>query len=111
MQPPSLARREAASYSHRSNFAEAGEAVMAKKARKKSAVKAKKVKRARPRNKVKTKRKAKTAARKKAVRKPRPKAQPQGIADKVASAFHTLVDTIKETGELRNKLGRPGSEP
>ena len=83
---------------------------MAQKARKRSAVKAKKVKRATTRAKVKAKPKAKTAARKKAVRKPRPEA-PQGIVDKVASAFHTVVDAIKETGALRNKLGRTGSEP
>jgi hypothetical protein len=84
---------------------------MAKKARKKSAIKAKKVTRASARKTVKAKRKSRAAATKKVVRKPRPKAQSEGIVDKVASAFHTLVDTIKETGALRNKMGRPGSEP
>ena len=83
---------------------------MAKKARKKSVVKAKKLKRARTRERVITKSKSRTVT-KKAVRKPRRKAQPEGIADKVASAFHTLVDTIKETGTLRNKIGPRGSEP
>jgi hypothetical protein len=84
---------------------------MAQKARKKSAVKAKTVKRASSPKKVKAKPKSKTAPKKKAVRKPRPKAQPEGIIDKVASAFHTVVDAIKETGALRNKMGRTGSEP
>ena len=82
---------------------------MAKNARKKSVVKAKKRKRARTRERVKARPKSKTVTRKKAVRKP--KAQPEGIVDKVASAFHTLMDTIKETGTLRNKLGPRGSEP
>lgn len=82
---------------------------MAKKARKKSVVKAKKRKRATTPERVKAK--SRVATRKKAVRKPRPKPRPEGIANKVASAFHTVVDTIKETGALRNKLGPRGSEP
>ena len=85
---------------------------MAKKARKKSVVKAKKRKRATTPARVKAKSRTKTVTKtKKAVRRPRPKPQPEGVADKVASAFHTVVDTIKETGTLRNKLGPRGSEP
>lgn len=82
---------------------------MAKKARKKSVVKTKKRKRARTPERAKTKSRSRTVTKKKAVRKP--KAQSEGIADKVASAFHTLVDTIKETGTLRTKMGPRGSEP
>ena len=84
---------------------------MAKKARQRSVVKSKTVKRTRTPEKVEPKRKSKPAAGKTAVRKPRPEAPPQGFVDKVASAFHTVVDAIKETGTLRNKLGRTGSEP
>lgn len=82
---------------------------MAKKARKKSAAKEKKVKRAKATAKVKTKAKSKTVTKNKPVRKPRPKARPKGITDKVASASHTVVDTIKETDALRNKMERPGT--
>jgi hypothetical protein len=82
---------------------------MAKKARKKSAAKGKKVKRATATAKVKTKPKSKIATKNKPARKPRPKARLKGITDKVVSAFHTLVDTIKETDALRNKMERPGT--
>ena len=83
---------------------------MAERARKKSTVKAKKVERAATRRKVKTRPRSKPATKKKAARRPR-KARPDGIADKVASAFHTVVDTITETRALRNKMGPRGSEP
>jgi hypothetical protein len=89
--------------------------VVAKKARKKSAAKEKKLKRAKATAKVKTKGKSKTkpksktVTKNKPVRKPRPKARLKGITDKVASAFRTLVDTIKETEALRNKMERPGT--
>ena len=86
---------------------------MARRARKKSVVKARKVKRAATRGKVKTKPGSKTATKtkKKAARRPRPKARADGIADKVAGAFRTVVDTFKETGALRKKMQPPGSEP
>jgi hypothetical protein len=84
---------------------------MAKKARKKSAVKARKAKRARVKikTKVKAKAKSKTLVQKKPARKSRRKAQPKGIADRVRGAFHTVVDTIEGTGALRNKMEPPGT--
>ena len=84
---------------------------MAKKARKKSAVKARKVKRAKvkTKTKIKTKAKSKTLVQKKPARKSRRKAQPKGIADRVVGAFHTVMDTIKETDALRKKMEPPGT--
>jgi UDP-2,3-diacylglucosamine pyrophosphatase LpxH len=86
--------------------------VMAKKARKKSVAKAKKAKgakakgaKAKTKTKVKTKAKSKTSVRKKPARK----AQPKGISGRVAGAYHTVVDTIKETGALRDKMEPPGT--
>ena len=82
---------------------------MAKKARKKSAVKMNKIKRAKATTKVKTKASFKTVTKHKPVRKPRPKARSKEIIDKVASGFHTVMDTIEETDALRNKMERPGT--
>ena len=81
---------------------------MAKKARKKSKAKARTAKRAKTRTRVTAKARPKRAAARTPARKSRAKAQTKGIAGKVASAFHTVVDTIKETQELRNKLEPPG---
>ena len=78
---------------------------MAKKARKKFAAKKKIVKRA----KATAKTKVKFVTKNKSVWKPRPKARPRGITDKVASTFHTVVETIKETDALRNKMEPPGT--
>ena len=80
---------------------------MAKKARKKSVAKAKKAKgaKAKTKTKTKTKAKSKTSVRKKPARK----AQRKGIAGRVAGAYHTVVDTIKETGALRDKMEPPGT--
>ena len=80
---------------------------MAKKARKKSVAKAKKAKgaKAKTKTKTKTKAKSKTSVRKKPARK----AQRKGIAGRVAGAYHTVVDTIKETGALRDKVEPPGT--
>ncbi len=80
---------------------------MAKKARKKSVAKARKAKgaKAKTKTKIKTKAKSKTPVRKKPARK----AQPKGIAGRVAGAYHTVVDTIKETGALRDKMEPPGT--
>ncbi len=80
---------------------------MAKKARKKSKAKAKKAKakktqRARPRTKVRAK--AKRPAAKKRAGAPGPKAEPKGFAAKIASAYHTVVDTVRGTDVLRNKM-------
>ena len=90
---------------------------MAKKARKKSAVKARKVKRAKAATKTRNKTKAKsktsvqkkTAVPKKPARKSRRTARPKGIADRVAGVFHTAVDTVRETDALRNKMEPPGT--
>ena len=80
---------------------------MAKTARKKSVAKARKAKgtkakgaKAKTKTKIMTKAKSKTSVR---------KAQPKGIAGRVASAYHTVVDTIKDTGALRNKMEPPGT--
>jgi hypothetical protein len=81
--------------------------MMAKKARKKSIAKAKKAKRAN--TKIKTKAKSNTGTKKKPAPKSRRKPEPKGITEKVASAFHTMVDTIKETDTLRNKMEPPGA--
>ncbi len=94
---------------------------MAKKARKRSAVKARKAKRAKAKTKTKVRTKAKSrtsvkktsakraAVKKKPARKSRRKAQPKGIADRVSGAFQTVVDTIQETEALRNKMEPPGT--
>ena len=80
---------------------------MAKKTRKRVA-KAKKTKRATKRKKAK-----------KAVSRSKPKKRPparkrkprkQGIAGKVSGAFESVVDTVKETSALREKMSR-GSGP
>ena len=62
---------------------------MAKKARKKSAAKSKK------------KSKAKKVATKKAKR--------PTIGERVSNAYHTVVDTVKGTDQLRNKMETPGT--
>ena len=80
---------------------------MAKKARKMSKAEAKKPKSAK--TKIKTKAKSKTVVKKKPARILRRKAKPKGIAEQVVSAFHTVVDTIKETEALRNKMEPPGT--
>jgi hypothetical protein len=84
------------------------EAVMAKKARKKSAVKARKTKRAKvkTKTKIKTKAKPKTLAKKKPAQKARQKTQPKGIAAAVVGASPTVVDTVKET-EAPTLVGSP----
>lgn len=92
---------------------------MAKKARRKSAAKAKKTKRA-PRAAKKTKsgtgRKVRTATRKSPARKavarkarPRAKAKPEGIGAKLSKGLHFIVDTIEDTQKLRDKLEPPGT--
>ena len=83
------------------------------KARKKSAAKAEKAKRG-THNKAKTKSKvtkvkAKGKTKTPAARKARPKAQPEEFTAKVASADQVVVDTVKETSALRNKMESPGT--
>lgn len=69
---------------------------MAKKARKKSA--AKRGKKSKP---AKKKKAAKRVTRRKAKRKT--------IGDRLSSGYHTVVDTVKGTDRLRNKLELPGT--
>jgi hypothetical protein len=81
---------------------------MAKKVRKMSKAKAKKPRRAK--TKIRTKAKSKSVIKKKKpARIRRRKAKPKGISDKVASAFHIVLDTIKDTDALRNKMEPPGT--
>jgi hypothetical protein len=53
------------------------------------------------------KRKQKTPARKKARRRVKP--QGRGLGDRVTRAYRTVVDTIKGTDRLRNKLEPPAT--
>jgi hypothetical protein len=69
-----------------------GETPMAKKARKKASKKSPK-KKSRP----VTKRKKRRAAKRK------------GFAGKVSGAYRAVVDTVKGTGRLRNRLEQPGT--
>ena len=75
----------------------------AKKSSKKSA--AKRTKKSKParKSKLKTKPKAKPTARRKV------KAASPGIGERISGAYHTVVDTVKGTGTLRDKLERPGT--
>ena len=73
---------------------------MAKKARKKSA--AKRGKKSKPAKKKKT---AKRVTKRKAKRA----AKPKTIADRISNAYHTIVDTVKGTDQLRNKWEKPGT--
>ncbi|MCX7298336.1 MAG: hypothetical protein NTU64_16030 [Hyphomicrobiales bacterium] len=53
--------------------------------------------------KTKPKTKAKPRARRKV------KAASPGIGERISGAYHTVVDTVKGTGTLRDKLERPGT--
>jgi hypothetical protein len=93
---------------------------MAKKARKKAASKSKtkrakaKTVRAKPKVKSKVARKTRLKARTKpkprrktaAKRKSAPPAPQAGIIAKMENAIHTVVDGIRETVALRDKMGR-----
>ena len=85
---------------------------MAKKARKKSAAKARKPAMKKSKKKVRVmpkqavrRKKAKAAAKTKKARR----AKPAGFTDKIAGAYHAVVDTIKGTDALRNKLEQRGT--
>ncbi len=88
---------------------------MAQKARKKSA--AKRGKKSKPAKKTKARAAAKKskpapkkkATKRKAKRKAKRKSKPQTIGDRVANAYHTVVDTVKGTDQLRNKIEPPGT--
>ena len=58
---------------------------------------------------IKTKATPKTLGKKKPARKSRPKAQPKGIAGAAVGAVHTVVDAVKETDALGNKMVPPGT--
>jgi hypothetical protein len=81
---------------------------MAKKARKKSAAKAKakgkKKTRVLPKRAVR-RNKAKAAAKNKKARR----AKPAGLTDKIADAYHAVIDTFKGTDALRNKMEQRGT--
>lgn len=72
---------------------------MARKRRKSSVGKRKKA------SSSMTRKKSRAPARKRKLRKRRPKT----LGDKVSSAYHTVVDTIKGTDELRNKMEPPAT--
>lgn len=74
---------------------------MAKKARKKSATK--RGKKSKPAKKKKT---AKRVTRRKVKRA----AKPKSIGDRLSNAYHTVVDTVKGTDQLRNKMEKPGTD-
>ena len=73
---------------------------MAKKARKKPA--AKRGKKSKPAKK-------KQAAKRVTKRKVRRKAKPKSIGERLSSGYHTVIDTVKGTDRLRNKLEPPGT--
>ena len=72
---------------------------MARKKRKSSAGKRKK------KSKALTRKKSRAPARKRKLRKRRP----QTLGDKVSRAYHTVIDTIKDTDRLRNKMEPPAT--
>lgn len=76
---------------------------MAKKARKKSAAKRGKKSKAK-----KTKAKA-VIKKKKTARKAKRATKPKTIGDRLSNAYHTVVDTVKGTDRLRNKMEKPGT--
>lgn len=79
---------------------------MAKKTRKTSAVKPKKksksVRKKSALKKTKVKAKAKTKRKTKA-------AKSKSIGNRLAGAYRAVIDTVKETDALRNKLEQPGT--
>ncbi|MBI5909293.1 MAG: hypothetical protein HY848_05010 [Betaproteobacteria bacterium] len=83
---------------------------MAKKARKKSAAKRGKKSKLVKKTRARAKKKSKPAPKKKAAaRKAKRKSKQQSIGDRVANAYHTVVDTVKDTDRLRNKIEPPGT--
>lgn len=73
---------------------------MAKKARKKSA--AKRGKKSKPAKKKK-------AVRRVGKRKTRRARKPKTIGERLSNGYRTVVDTVKGTDRLRNKLEPPGT--
>jgi hypothetical protein len=79
---------------------------MARKARKMSAVKAKKKPTAVSKTKRRTvaKKKSKAAARKKAARKTSPKPKPKGVVGTIVADVEAVMDTLSEAERLHRKL-------
>ena len=77
---------------------------MAKKARKKSA--AKRGKKSKP---TKKKMAARRVSKRKVKRKARRARKPKTIGERLSSGYRTVVDTVKGTDRLRNKLEQPGT--
>ena len=73
---------------------------MARKKRKSFAGKQKKKSKATARNKAAARKKSRVTAKKQKLRKQRSRS----FGDKVSSAYRTVVDTIKGTSRLRNKM-------
>ena len=80
---------------------------MAKKARKKTNKKTVKRKAAKPARKTGTKTKAKAAVKRKSKRKVKVKSPTMG--DRLSNAYHAVVDSVKGTGALRDKMEKPGT--
>lgn len=78
---------------------------MARKARKKTKTKAK----AKKKPVARKKRKTALKKRRPAARKKTRKAKPKSLGGKIADAYHTVVDTVKGTDTLRNRLEQPGT--
>jgi hypothetical protein len=72
---------------------------MARKRRKSSAGKRRK------RSRTVTRKKSQAQAKKQKLRKRRPRT----LGDKVSNAYRTVVETIKDTDRLRNKLEPPAT--
>ena len=72
---------------------------MARKTRKSAAAKRRK------KSRTVTRKKSRAAVKKRRLRKRRPKT----LAGRVSSAYHTVVDTIKDTDALRNKMELPST--
>ncbi len=72
---------------------------MARKKRKSAAGKRKR------KSKAPTRKKSRAPAKKRKLRKQ----QPRTLGDKVSRAYHTVVDTIKDTNRLRNKMELPAT--
>jgi hypothetical protein len=85
---------------------------MAKKARKKTVAKSKKKSKAKKvatRKVVASKRTKTRVVAKKNKKKAAAKAKPRTLGGRLANAYHTVVDTVTGTDQLRNKMEKPGT--
>jgi hypothetical protein len=81
---------------------------MAKKAKRRTPAKARPAKRKKAATKPKAAKARRTQSAAKRARPARRKAKSPGLGTRVANAFRSVVDTVKETGALREKLEPPG---